>query len=186
MERLSAFIHLVLHSHYSFHALSDFFRNMGTVLTKITRQNASNDSMLVDGPQSAVPHSDDVQDFPMDSRDDVTGSDAQYELLPDGSRRICGGNRQKQCKTCWKWIDLGNSKSGDNALVNHEGKSRCLATVHENKLEEERHAAAVVLEDLHQTASLSPQTPYRSKRFPPSPHSPLSPLSFVSGSSLLM
>jgi hypothetical protein len=159
---------------------------MGTVSTKITRQDASDDPMLVDGPQSTVPHMDDVQDFQMDSSDNVTSSYALYGLLHDGSRRIGGGNRQKQCKTCRKWIDLGNSDSGDLALINHEGKSRCLATVHENKLEPERRAAAVVLENLHQTASLSPRTLYRPKQFPPSPRSPLSPLSFVSGSSLSM
>jgi len=159
---------------------------MGTILTKIMRQDASNDLMLVDGPQSTVPHMDYVQDFQMDSSDDITSSNAQYGLLPDGSRRIGGGNRQKQCKMCRKWIDLGNSESGDNALINQEGKSRCLATVHENKLEQERRAAAVVLENLHQTASLSPCTPYRPKQFPPSPCLSLSPLLFVSESSLSM
>ncbi|KIM81608.1 hypothetical protein PILCRDRAFT_8649 [Piloderma croceum F 1598] len=98
---------------------------MGTVLTKITCLDTSDDPMLVDGSQSTVPHMDDVQDFQMDSSDNVTSSNAQYGLLTDGSRRIGGGNR------------------GDNALINHEGKSRCLATVHENKLEQERRAAAV-------------------------------------------
>ena len=118
--------------------------------------------------------------------DNVTSSNAQYGLFPDGSRRIGGANRQKQCKMCRKWIDLGNSKSSDNALINHEGKSCRPATVHENKLEQERHAVAVVLENLGQTTSLSLCMPYRPKQFPPSPCLPLSPLSFVSGSSLSM
>src|SRR5882762_8456724 len=96
----------------------------------------------------------------MDSSDDVTGYDTQYEHLPDRSRRICGGNRQKRCKMCQKWIDLGNSESGDNALVNHKGKRRCLVAVHNNKVEEERCTAAAALKNIRQTASLSPRTPY--------------------------
>jgi hypothetical protein len=123
---------------------------------------------------------DDVKDFQMYSSDDVPGSDTLRKLHLDGSSRIGGGNRQKQCKTCRKWIDLGDSENSDNGLVNHEGKSRCLAAVHDNKVEGEWCAAAVVLNNLRRTTSLSLRTPYRPPRFPPSPYSPLSPLPFIS------
>jgi len=151
---------------------------MGVILTKLTRQNTPDDSMLVDDSQSAVPHSDDMQDFQMDSCDDITTWDAPYELFSDGSRRISGGHRHKQCMTCLKWIDLGNSESGEAALVNHEGKRRCLVTVHDNRLEENRRAAAAALEDLRQSPSLSRHTPYRPRRISSlAYYSPLSPLS---------
>jgi hypothetical protein len=156
---------------------------MGVILMKLTRQNTSKDSMLVDDSQSAVPHLDDAQDFLMYSHDDLTTWDAPYELLADGSRRISGGHRHKQCMTCLKWIDLGNSDSGEAALVNHEGRRRCLATVHDNKLEETRHAATAALADLRQSASLSPHSPYRPPRISsPAYYSPLSPLSNNSSS----
>lgn len=159
---------------------------MGAVLAKITRQDASNDSMLVDDPRFSTPVLDDVQGFLTASSNDFTTFDAPYEPLPDGSRKRSGGHRQKQCMTCHKWIDLGSSESGEAGLVNHEGKRRCLATVRENILEEERRIAAAALDHLRQTASLSPHTPYRPERFPSSPYSLLSPLSFVSGNSSLM
>jgi hypothetical protein len=59
------------------------------------------------------------------------------------------------------FLALGDSENSDNGLVNHEGKSRCLAVVHDNKVEEEWRAAAVVLDNLRQTTSLSLRTPYR-------------------------
>jgi len=159
---------------------------MGAFLAKMTRLNASNDSMLVDNPRFATLLPDDVQDFLMASSDDFTPFDAPYELLPDGSRKRSGGHREKQCMTCHKWIDLGSSDSGEAGLVNHEGKRRCLSTVRQNILEEERRTAAAALDYLHQTTSLSPHTPYRPKQFPSSSHSPLSPLSFVPGNFSLM
>ena len=109
---------------------------------------------------------DDMEDFQMYSSDDVPSSDTLQKLRLDGSSRIGGGNRQKQCKTCQKCIDLGDSENGDNRLVNHEGKSRCLAAVHDNMAEEEWCAAAVALDNLCQTTSLSLRTPYRLPRFP--------------------
>jgi hypothetical protein len=78
-------------------------------------------------------------------------------------------NRQKQCKMYQKLIDLRNSETGDSGLVNHGGKRRCLATVRNNELEEERRAAAASLEDLRQNASLSPRTPFRPLRISSSP-----------------
>lgn len=155
---------------------------MGAIVTKLARQNASNDFMLVDDPRSATPPLLEVQDALMASTDDNTGFEAFYEILPDGSRRSGGGHREKQCTTCNKWIDLGEAETGETALTNHEGKRRCLATVHNNKLEEERHASAAALDDLRQTASLSPRTPYRPKQVQSLQYSPFSSLSFARSS----
>jgi hypothetical protein len=33
------------------------------------------------------------------------------------------------CQMCGEWIDLGQTLSGDAALVSHEGKKHCLARV---------------------------------------------------------
>ena len=154
---------------------------MGTILTKITRQDTSNDSMLVDETQSTILHPYDVQDSPMASSDDFLSPTASYRLLPDGTRRISGGHREKQCPTCHKWIDLGLAETGEVGLTNHDGKTQCLSTVRENRLEDERRAANVALDDLRQSASLTPQTPYQPNRFPSLLCSPISPFSFGSG-----
>jgi hypothetical protein len=160
---------------------------MGNILAHNTRQDASNDAMLVDEPRSAVKHPRDLQDFPMSADGQLTGPNDLYELLPDGSRRASGGHREKQCQTCLKWIDLGNTESGEVALANHEGKKCCMATVHANKLEGERLAAAAAVDDLRRTASVSPRTPYQpGAQLLSSPYSLLSPLSFVSGRSSVM
>src|SRR5882762_5111288 len=72
---------------------------MGTILTKTTRLDASNDLMLVDDSGSTSPPSYDVQDFMRTSSDDIVGLEVLYELLPDGSRRTSGGHHEKQCLT---------------------------------------------------------------------------------------
>lgn len=156
---------------------------MGTILTKMTRLDASTDLMLVDDSGSPPLPSYDVQDFVRTSSDGIASLEVRYQLLPDGSRRTSRGHREKQCLTCLRWIDLGDTASGDAALVNHEGKRRCLATVHANMLEAERRAEATALDGLRQTASWSPHTPYQPQRSY-LPYPPLSPLSFVSGSLL--
>ena len=93
----------------SFKSLWMSISNMGNVWTKITRQDVSNDSMLVDEPQPSTPPSDEVQDILVDSNNDFICLDVSFELLPDGSRRKTGGHCQKQCLTCHEWINLGTA-----------------------------------------------------------------------------
>ena len=64
----------------------------------------------------------------MASTNDITSVEAWYEILPDGSRRTRGGHLEKQCTISNKWIE-----TGETVLINHEGKRRCLATVHDNQ-----------------------------------------------------
>src|SRR5258708_4369195 len=108
---------------------------MGSVLTKITRQNASDELAFADQTRSTTPPLYDAEDILMDSSDDLMSSDTLYDTLSDGSRKLSGGHREKKCMTCGEWIRLGNVDTGQGALINHEGKARCLATAHRNKLE---------------------------------------------------
>ena len=142
---------------------------MGNALAKLTRQNASDDSILVNEPDSAMnPPPNDQDDLSTPFSDIAMEYDEPYELLNDGSRRKAGGNREKQCKTCREWIGLGNVEAGENALKNHEGKRRCLASV-----------AKAALEDLRRSETISLSTPYHHRKFTASPYSPMLALSFV-------
>ena len=53
-------------------------RTMGAIVTKLLRQNASNDSMLVDGPRSATLPLLEAQDALMASTNDITSVEALY------------------------------------------------------------------------------------------------------------
>src|ERR1700734_2017079 len=90
---------------------------MGNALAKLTPQNESDDSILVDEPDSAMnPPPNDQDDLLTPFSDIAMEYDEPYELLNDGPRRKAGGNREKQCKTCRKWIGLGNVEAGANVL----------------------------------------------------------------------
>ena len=157
---------------------------MGNALAKLTRQNASDDSILVNEPDSAMnPPPNDQDDLLTPFSDIAMEYDEPYELLNDGSRRKAGGNRERQCKTCREWIGLGNVEAGENALKNHQGKRRCLARVARNLEQHENGIANAALEDLRRSGTISPSTPYHHRKFTASPYSPLSALSFVSGTS---
>ena len=56
-----------------------------------------------------------------------------------------------QCRTCGEWIRLGNVDTGEGALVNHEGRRWCIATVERNKQLWEMEAAEVIWSDMVHT-----------------------------------
>jgi hypothetical protein len=118
---------------------------MGNALAKLTRQDASNeavnDSMLVDDTELEQPSPSLNDDFPMALDDEQADITLDNDLLDDRSRWNANGNREKQCLTCGDWIDLGKALTGENALVNHEGKRRCLAKVESNAQKRELEAA---------------------------------------------
>jgi hypothetical protein len=91
---------------------------MGNTLAKLTCQNVSDDSILVDEPDLAINSPpNDQDDLLMPFSDIAMEYDEPYKLLNDGSQRKAGGNREKQCKTCCEWIGLGNVEAGDNAIT---------------------------------------------------------------------
>lgn len=120
-------------------------------------------------------------DFAMHSDNESDVFTSNDGLLHDRSRWNSNGHREKQCGTCGDWIDLGKGKSGETALRKHEGKRRCLAKVESNRVKLEAEAASAALEDLRQSVSLSPQTPYHPRGVGSHPSIPLgSPFSLTS------
>jgi hypothetical protein len=148
---------------------------MGNIWTKNTRPESPQEAMLVDEPD--FPALDSADQLPMHSDNKST----LQSNLSDGSQWNCDGHREKQCMTCGDWIDLGKVDTGDIALVNHEGKKRCLARLRSNQETQEYNAAVAALDDLRKSGTVSPHTPRHSRQINP-PYTPLSPLSFVSGS----
>jgi hypothetical protein len=156
---------------------------MGNVWTKITRQDASDDAMIVDDQQYPVFPAYHTPDYPT-ACNEIYGEDpVSYELLNDGSRRKAGENREKMRSTCGEWIDLGNVETGEMALTNHEGKKRCLAKVESNKKELELRITAAALEDLRQNGTVFPRTPRHSQPFKSPMYSPTPQSFFSAGSS---
>jgi hypothetical protein len=72
--------------------------------------------------------------------------------------------------------------TGEIALINHEGKRRCLAKVERRNQMQESIEAAEALEDLRRSVTFSPCTRRHSRRVTPLNYFPLTPLSNVSGS----
>lgn len=147
---------------------------------KNTRPDAPDEAMLVDDTPLTSP--DRRDDYPGYFNDAYSPSDLRNDLLNDGSRWKSDGHRETQCMTCGDWIDLGKVDTGKNALVNHEGKRRCLAKVESNRLVRESAAAADALDDLRRSATFSPHTPRHPQRFTSMAYAPISPPSFIGGS----
>jgi ferredoxin len=149
---------------------------MGNTWTKNTRPESSDDVMLVDMPD--LPMLDGVDDIPQCSKTEKTISVSKIDLLNDGSRWNGNCHREKQCTTCGDWIDLGKADTGEAALIDHEGKRRCLAKLERNKEIQESAASEEALDDLRGSGTVSPHT-CRSRGV--ALYSPLSSVSFVSG-----
>ena len=96
--------------------------------TQNARLDALDDAMLVDNTPFSSPGGYDALE------NAYSPSEFRNNLLDDGSQRKSDGHQERQCMTCGEWIDLGKVDTGENGLVNHEGKRRCLAKVKSNKL----------------------------------------------------
>jgi hypothetical protein len=149
---------------------------MANIWTKNMQPESLDDVMLVDMPDFLM--LDGVDDIPQRSKTEKTISVSQTDLLNDGSRWNGNGHQEKQCTTSGDWIDLGKVDTGEAALINHEGKRRCLAKLERNKQIQESAAAEEALDDLRWSGTVSPHT-CRSRRV--ALYSPLSSVSFVSG-----
>jgi hypothetical protein len=159
---------------------------MGNIWTKQTRLTTSNGSTPVDDLDVIMTsHStdEDQDDFLMDTNNDSWDYDEPYELLPDGSRRKAGQNREKKCNTCGDWIDLGNVDTGEMALTNHQGRRRCLQKAKAKDLRLDQSATAAALNDIRCSGNILPRTPHNSNQFCSSPYTPISAMSFLSGTS---
>jgi hypothetical protein len=97
---------------------------MGNNLGKMSRQIASNDSMDIDNQFYNETAEHDAHDVNASQYQDLPTPQPSYIILEDGSRRCQGRNREKMCRSCGEWIDLGSSERGDAALVNHEGRNK--------------------------------------------------------------
>lgn len=153
---------------------------MGGIWSDNTRPVVVDDAMLVDEP--GLPLLARVDDLPTHSDNRYSLLAFSNDLLNDGSRWKTDGHREKQCMTCGDWIDLGKVDTGEIALINHEGKRRCLAKVEKRNQMKESIEAADALEDLRRSVTVSPCTPHHSQRITPLNHFPLTPLSVVSSS----
>ena len=121
---------------------------MGNNLGKMSRQIASNDSMDIDNQFYNETAEHDAHDVNASQYQDLPTPQPSYIILEDGSRRCQGGNREKMCRSCGEWIDLGPSERGDAALVNHEGRKRCLANVKRENHRRSIQQAAAALEEV--------------------------------------
>src|ERR1700733_4425047 len=153
---------------------------MGGIWSTNTRPVVSDDAMLVDEP--GLPLLAHIDDLPTHSNNGYSHLAFSNDLLDDGSRWKTDGHREKQCMTCGDWIDLGKVDTGEIALINHEGKRRCLAKVERRNQMQESIEAAEALEDLRRSVTFSPCTRRHSRRVTPLNYFPLTPLSNFSGS----